>query len=451
MLRMPTFACLLLLSTFPPGICVAKQLQLDVGLAYPTMFIEDAPVGTNHLRIALTGFEIPEAEQRDPVNVAIVIDKSGSMQGEKIAQARKAALQAVDRLGKDDIVSIIVYDTSVSVLVPATKASDRESIQQKIQQISAGGNTALHAGVLKGAEELRKFLDRKRVNRVILLSDGLANVGPSTPGELEELGASLLEEGISVSTMGLGLGYNEELMSRLALASSGNHVFIEDADSLVAVFQREFDDVLSVVAQNIRIQVELSDGVRPVKLLNYPAVISGQKVEIELGQLYSQQQRYFVLELEIPFGKANSVRPVARVSTEYLNMLTDTTDKLTSSVEVRFSDDKEIAEQQIDKTVLSACVVQIANERNRQATLLRDEGKVEEARQLLTANAAYLNKYYAQLGLEELKVRSELNLLQSTKLQEREWAANRKQMVESYYSDLSQQRYSGSGQKTPDK
>ncbi len=123
---------------------------------------------------------------------------------------------------------------------------------------------------------------------------------------MEELGASLLKEGVSVSTLGLGLGYNEDLMTKLALASSGNHVFIESAENLVSVFQNEFDDVLSVVAQKIVIKATLAEGVRPVKVLNYPADITGQQVTIELGQLYSNQQRYFVLELEI-----NKERPIA--------------------------------------------------------------------------------------------------------------------------------------------
>ena len=250
----------------------AKQLDLNVAMARPTMYIDgELKKGQNYVRIGLTGFELESEKERQPVNVAIVIDKSGSMQGDKIVQARKAAIQAVDRLRDDDIVSIITYDSVVTVVVPATKASDREQIKKKIQSIRAGGNTALFAGVSKAAGEARKFLDDQRVNRIILLSDGKANVGPSTPAELEQLGQSLIKEGISVSTLGLGLGYNENLMSRLALASSGNHVFIEDAENLVQVFQNEFDDVMSVVAQKIKIKAKLAEGIRfPSKYLTIP-------------------------------------------------------------------------------------------------------------------------------------------------------------------------------------
>jgi Ca-activated chloride channel family protein len=430
------------------SVAFAKQIKLDVGLAKPTVAVGDGGKVENHMRIALTGFELNKERERLPVNVAIVIDKSGSMQGDKIEQARQAAVHAIDRLRDNDIVSVIAYDSSVNVVVPATKASDRQGIKASIRAIQAGGNTALFAGVSKGAAEVRKFKEDKRVNRVILLSDGLANVGPSAPSELEELGASLIKEGISVSTMGLGLGYNEDLMTHLAMASSGNHVFIEDAENLVRVFQNEFDDVLSVVAQKIVIKAQMAEGVRPIKVLNYPADITGQQVSIELGQLYSGQERYFVVEFEVASGKANTRRAIADVTVEYMNMATETKDKLSSSVEVKFTDSIEVAEREVNKEVLAACVIQIANERNRRATELRDAGEVEEARKLLRFNADYLGTNYKALGLPELDLRCKLNVIQAEQLDSKDWATNRKGMREQQNLDATQQSYRGTGAKS---
>lgn len=118
------------------------------------------------------------------MNIAIVLDKARSMQGSKIEEARRGAIEAVKRLGPNDIVSVITYDSTVQVLVPATKLTDKAAVCQKISQIKAGGRTALFAGVSKGAVEVRKFLDKERVNRVVLLSDGKANIGASSPSEL---------------------------------------------------------------------------------------------------------------------------------------------------------------------------------------------------------------------------------------------------------------------------
>ncbi len=418
-------------------------------MAHPTMLICDQPKCENHLRIALEGFEIESQSKRMPVNLAIVIDRSGSMQGDKIKHAREAALQAIDRLKDSDIVSIVAYDTSVEVLVPATKVADREEIKARIRNIKADGNTALFAGVSKGAAEVRKFRDDKHVNRVILLSDGLANVGPSSPMELGQLGRSLIKEGISVSTMGLGTGYNEDLMSKLAIESSGNHTFIEAAENLIAVFQREFDDVLSVVAQQIVIEAKMASGVRPVKLLNYPANIDGQLVRIDLGQLYSRQQRYFVLEVEIEKGENGSSRPVADVSVTYKNALTETTDKLSSSVQVKFTDSKEVADKAVNKEVLASCVLQIANQRNQEATSIRDRGDIAGAEKILKDNGDYLEMNYRRLGIEELRSRAADNKLQAGKLSEKEWNVNRKAMRGQQAADTQQQSYSGKGEKVP--
>ena len=144
----------------------AEQIKLSAALAKPTMLAGEKAL--NYLKVKLTGFDLPKAAMRPPVNIAIVLDRSGSMKGEKIQHAKRAALAAVDRLRDDDIVSVVTYDTNVRVLVPATRASDRDSIRQAIESIQADGNTALFAGVSKGAAEVRKFLDDKHVNRIIV-------------------------------------------------------------------------------------------------------------------------------------------------------------------------------------------------------------------------------------------------------------------------------------------
>ena len=167
------------------------RLHVDVALDKPMLLAGETQ--TAYLRVGLKGFEADDLGERRPVNIAIVIDKSGSMSGEKIAKAKEAAIMAIRRLCSNDIVSVVTYDSKVNVLVPATKATDKETIFRAIRRINAGGTTALHGGVCKGGKEVKKFLCANRVNRVILLSDGLANVGPDTPEALGSLGASLFE------------------------------------------------------------------------------------------------------------------------------------------------------------------------------------------------------------------------------------------------------------------
>jgi Ca-activated chloride channel family protein len=432
------FATTALLTALPLA-GLASQVRLDVSLANPVLLAGKKQ--TTYLKVGLTGFEMNGEAKRTPANIAIVIDRSGSMQGDKIKQAKEAARMAVNRLNANDIVSIIAYDDTVTVLVPATKASDRSAILAGIDRIEAGGSTALFAGVSKGAQEVRKFLARDRVNRVILLSDGLANVGPDTPGALGDLGSSLVKEGISVTTLGLGLGYNEDLMSQLAQRSDGNHAFVEHSKDLVKIFNSEFGDVLSVVAQEVVVTIDCGKGVRPVKVLGRQADIAGQTVVAALNQIYSNQEKYLMLEVEIPKGEANSSQEVAKVKVSYANMDTKTTDKLTSAVAVRFSESQQQVVEQRDKIVLEAATMQVATARNEMAIKLRDEGKVEEAQKLLIFNGQYLEQQAGDLQSEELQSYGVENFKDSKNLDASSWGSRRKAMRSNQYKNKTQQSY----------
>ena len=265
------------------SMAFAQRVTLDVSVSNPYLLADSRQ--TTYLKVGLTGFSLGNESDRSPVNVAIVLDRSGSMEGEKIERAKDAAIMAVNMLDERDIVSIVTYSDGVSVLVPATKIADREDVIRMIRSVFADGSTALFAGVSKGAAEIRKFFDMQRVNRVILLSDGLANVGPDSPSALGDLGASLRREGISVTTIGLGLGYNEDLMFQLAQKSDGNHAFVENTRDLSRIFQYEFSDVLSVVAQEIDISIHCKPGIVPIRVLGRDSDIADGIVYTSINQL----------------------------------------------------------------------------------------------------------------------------------------------------------------------
>ena len=414
--------------TLVTGPVWTEQVKLDVAIGTPVMLADQKQ--TVYLRVAMTGFEIDDPSDRTPVNVAIVLDKSGSMQGEKIARAKEAAIMAIDRLGQDDIVSVVTYDSTVHVLVPATKVSNRVEIRAAINRLQAGGSTALFAGVSKGASEVRKFLDKNRVNRVILLSDGIANVGPSSPGDLAELGSSLIREGISVTTIGLGLDYNEDLMTQLARKSDGNHMFAENATDLARAFDREFGDVLAVVAQDVTVTIRCAKGVRAVRVLGREADIAGQTVTATLNQLYSDQMKYVLLEVELPPGRAGRELRVASVDVSYANMGTKTTDRLGSTVSVRFTDLPSLVEANTNRDVMVAAAHQIGVETNQLAVRLRDEGRIEEARQTLFSNGGILSQQAARYNSKELERYAYDNEFDAQNLDDKNWKRQRKSMRE---------------------
>jgi Ca-activated chloride channel family protein len=352
------------------------------------------------------------------------------MQGEKIRKAREAARMAVSRLSSRDIVSVVAYDSTVQVLVPATKLTDKEPVYEAIGRLGAGGSTALFAGVSTGSAEVRKFLDRKRVNRVLLLSDGIANVGPSSPAELGGLGASLIKEGVSVTTIGLGTGYNEDLMRVLAERSDGNHYFAENATDLARVFKNELGDVLSVVAQEVTITITCSPGIRPVRVLGREADITGQIVRTYLNQLYSEQQKYVLLEVEVPATADNRSRAIADVAVTYANMQTRTNDRLTSSLSARFVKAVEAVEKAKKADVIVSAVEQIATTKNEKAVELRDKGKIEEARRVLNEAAEYLKENAKRLKSKELDEFAKTQKKDADALDDADWEKQRKAMVE---------------------
>ncbi len=418
----------------------ARSVDLQVSVSNP--YLLSGTRQTVYLKVGLTGTELEETIERPGVNVAIVLDSSGSMDGEKIRQAKEAALLAVDMLNAKDIVSIVTYADTVSVLVPATRVTEKEYICNRIRSIFADGSTALFAGVSKGADEVSKFLERERVNRVILLSDGLANVGPSSPMALGNLGASLKRIGISVTTIGLGTGYNEDLMVQLAAKSDGNHSFVENYNDLTRIFRYEFNDLLSVVAQDVEIEILCSEGIRPVKILGREAEIIGEKVYTSISQLYSKQEKYLMLELDVPPKSEGDSVDVAQVRVSYNNMETNRTENLAGSARVAFTRSQTVVEERKDRGTLVEAAKQIAADISEEAIRLRDEGRVEEAQQLLKQGSAFLMKEAEELESGELEEMGQASSADAEVLDdEKSWNSNRKRMKADTYEVQNQQSY----------
>lgn len=365
------------------------HLSVDVDRAVlPAETTEKAVV-----KVALDGIKLPQRHLRPPVNLAIVIDRSGSMAGEKIAKAREAALEAVHRLSPDDIVSLVVFDHKVDTLVPARRVGDGRALEEAICSIEVGGNTAIYAGMTRGAAEVRRHSeDRRYVNRVILLSDGLANVGPSSPGELGRLGASLVKEGISVTTVGLGLGFNEDLMTQLAQRSDGNTYFVENSADLPRIFASELGDVLSVVARRLVIEIEFPEGVRPLCFVGRDGTIHGQKAELTLNQLYGGQQKFALIEVEVSPNKSGAEREIAAAHVAYEDALNQRSATITAKRTIQFSTSETAVIASADKKLQADYAANVLALAKDEAVALVDANRRDEAGALLRRRAAEMSK-----------------------------------------------------------
>ncbi|MBL9214851.1 MAG: VWA domain-containing protein [Opitutaceae bacterium] len=363
------------------------RLRVDVDRAVlPAGSTERAVV-----KIGLDCIRLPRREARPPVNLALVIDRSGSMAGDKIARAREAALELVRQLGPRDIVSLVAYDTGVETLIPAQRVGDGRRLEAAICGLEAGGNTALYGGVSRGAAEVRRFIEEARyVHRVILLSDGLANVGPSSPEELGRLGMSLVKEGISVTTIGLGLGFNEDLMTRLALRSDGNTYFVEHSSDLPRIFAAELGDVLNVVARRVVLEIDFPEGVRPMAFVGRDGVIRGQRAELTLNQLYGGQEKFALVEVELSPARPGEEREIACARVSYEDAVNDRAASLSARRNVSFSSSQEKVVASADHQVQADYAANVLAVAKDKAVELVDAGRRDEAAALLRQQAKEL-------------------------------------------------------------
>jgi len=354
------------------------------------------------LKITLDAPSSPVHVKRPLVNLALVMDQSGSMNGSKIKQAKAAAIEALTRLGMEDIFSMVVYDTNVRTIVPAQNAEHTQSIIYTIRQIRAGGSTALFGGVSQGAAEIRKNLENDYVHRIILLSDGLANVGPRMPEDLGRLGAALIKENISVTTVGVGTDYNEDLMARLAQKSDGNTYFVESGIDLPRIFAAELGDVLNVVAKKVTVTITLPGNVKPVNIIGREGRIKGKKIELSMNQLYGNQEKYALVEVNIPKSRSGSKILVAKAQVTYENPFNQKQEISTGASYASFSSDSEKVTGSTNVNVVKDYQLNLNALAQEKAIELSDKGKKKEAVRALKQSAAKLKEYGAQYDDKEL-------------------------------------------------
>ena len=216
----------------------------------------------------LVGPSMPvDLPERSPLHLAVVLDKSGSMSGRPLDEAKRCAVQMVEKLSDTDQVSVIEYDNTINTLVPLQPISqNKQAILRKIQSIQSGGSTNLFGGWDAGRKQLVPYVADNVLSRVLLLSDGQANIGLQSPDEILPHCQQALEQGVSTSTYGLGRNFNEDLMVEMANNGGGSTYYGETADDLAEPFAEEFDMLNALCAKNIFFSIQ-SEG-HQVKVLN---------------------------------------------------------------------------------------------------------------------------------------------------------------------------------------
>jgi Ca-activated chloride channel family protein len=369
----------------PPASTSQGSLTMTSRLSHPYISPGSSDV---FVTVDVTGVQVPGA-QRSAVNLALVIDRSGSMNGYKLAQAKQAARQLVGLLHDEDRLAIVHYGSDVKSLpsMPATSAN-RARMLQYIDGIWDEGGTNIGAGLMTGQHQVQVARSQYQVNRIILISDGQPTEGVTDEEGLKRVVKNIRAEGVTVSSMGVGSDFNEDLMQAFAEYGAGAYGFLEDAGKLASLFQKDLQQATTQVARNVELSFELPEGVLLGEVLGYQAHQAGRSVRVAMPDFAAGQNERVVARVKVNGSTVGQAVDITGVKLTYTDLLKNGTVESTASLSAMVTDHREevLARQDKEATVYATRARSAAN--LQKAAEAFKQGKRDEARQYIQQNQA---------------------------------------------------------------
>ncbi|MEJ7839155.1 MAG: VWA domain-containing protein [Thermomicrobiales bacterium] len=248
---------------------------------------------------------------RPAIDLAFVLDRSGSMSGQPLEMVKQAVKVALTYLNEQDRVALVSFDHGVRIWHGLEYATGPQKAltRMAVDAIREGGSTDLAGGWMSGCDVMQRMMysAAPRVRRVVVLTDGQANVGITEPAEFSEMATRFRRQGIATSTIGVGLHFDETLLTATAEAGGGNFTYADDAAKLPAFFEREIGDLSKVVAMAPQLVLTLEPGVHGSLLNAFPTRVEGASMLIDLRDLIEGDELVLVFEVEVPAGAEHSV------------------------------------------------------------------------------------------------------------------------------------------------
>lgn len=320
-------------------------------------------------------FEGGVQNARSPLSIALVLDKSGSMEGKPWEQVKLAVRQIVDLLTPADRLAVVVFDEHVETILPCRPVIEKEALKRVLDSIKPRGTTNLFAGMVRGAELLKASSAPGVIERVILLTDGDVNEGITEYADLINEVRTIRAGGQSVTTLGMGIEFNEELLTALAKNSGGNYYYVESPDMLVSLFANEINSMFRVVAKNVRYRLRLPTGCKVTRSYGLEwyqrSISTGMEARFEIPDLEAQIKQQILVELEFDSLPDNSSIDIdAELGFEYFGQSTRT--EVTGVIRFETTRDKQLIFSHVNKEVEAVMRMRDVVAKIKQATQLID-------------------------------------------------------------------------------
>ena len=312
--------------------------------------------------------------KRPPLNLCLVLDRSGSMSGAKLEAMLQAAHGVVDNLTSQDYLGVVVFDDNVQTIIPSQLVRNPASLHKILKGVVVGGSTSLHAGWLEGATQTAGKLDPGRLNRVLLLTDGEANVGVTEPDRICSDVNGAAQRGVSCTTLGFGDGYNEVLLRSMAASGNGNHYFVETPEQLPGIFNQELGGLVSTIAQQVRLSWESSAQVQVLTNLE-----RDEKGRLRLNDLMVGNPIVLLLRLTVQSG----VAPQATIQLDYQDLASCSKRKLIAQLDLPGFAREQWLNLPVDPVVQEELELWQAAEARAEATNALRRGENDKAKKLI--------------------------------------------------------------------
>ncbi len=359
----------------------------EIDAKFDKPFVKADTENKVYLQIIVKGKVQEEVEERAPIDCALILDRSGSMAGDKVEKVKQASLEVAKRLHYDDRLALVTYSDDVRLDAPLTFV-EKEKISSIIRSIYADGMTNLSGGVERAISEItsKKEGFPGRSNYVLLLTDGLANVGITHPEGLIQLAKNVKSNDIWMSTVGVGEDVDEELLQSMAKNAGGNYYFIEKSEEIEEVFVDEIGGMMTAVANGMQLTLNLAH--KPLNLLGLEGRILADenKVIAPLGSIRQGETRQFEVEMDVPpYPDGSEIPCLLSLEGEYFEVGSNEKKSIEDLgvYNVNSTIDDKLIEEKIDTTVVSMVSLHETALASQQAYELMKERKFEEAKEMI--------------------------------------------------------------------